>query len=82
MTHIEVAKWYEEQERIFNENKENEHMALTEFEETIKAREQERSELLQELSYIEGTLDGNSKVTQEQFFSLMRVVRRVIQNGK
>jgi hypothetical protein len=63
------------------EQMEKNRMALeTEFEKKIVAKERERSELLQRLSHIEGTLDGNSKVTQDQFHSLLCVVREVVES--
>lgn len=69
-------------ERIFNKNQE-ERMALTAFEHQIKDRERDRSELLQQLAHLEGSLSGakDEKVERRHLFDVLTILRGVIETG-
>ena len=65
-------------ESVVITSEENAHMAILRDEEI--AKERERSQLLQTIARLEGTLDGNSKVTQDQFYSLLNIVREIVES--
>lgn len=61
------------------EQKENAYMALTTLQEETKRKEQARSELLQSVSRLEGSMSATSKVEQGHLFDLLMIVRAVIE---
>lgn len=54
-------------------------MALTTLQEETKRKEQARSELLQSVSRLEGSMSATSKVEQGHLFDLLMIVRAVIE---
>lgn len=55
-------------------------MTLTPLQEETRIKERDRSDLLQAVARLEGTMSATSKVEQSHLYDLLCIVRQAIEN--
>jgi hypothetical protein len=66
-------KLYKEADRIRGQEQERARLQ-------IRGRERERTQLLEEISHLEGKMSATTKVDQSQVYDLLAIVRRIVEN--